>query len=69
VNRRIISRNKTDLLHHPDEQTIPPQRLTDKAGKVNGILPINVGKGIGVKSLRMVDEPKSDQQTLIKDRQ
>ena len=58
-----------DLLHHPNEQTIPPQRLTDKTGKVNGILPMDMGKGIGTKSLRMVDEPKSDQQTLIKNRQ
>lgn len=46
VNRRIISRNETNLLHHPDEQTIPPQRLANKAGKINGVLPTDTEKGI-----------------------
>ena len=37
VNRRIISENKANSLHHSDEQTIPPQRLTDNTDKVGGV--------------------------------
>lgn len=44
VNRRIIGGRKKDLLHHSDEQTIPPQRLTVNTNEVGEVLGVDAGK-------------------------
>lgn len=55
-------------LHHPDEKAIPSQRLTDNADNVNENLLAGAGEERGAKSSRVIDEPESDQQTLIQNR-
>ena len=52
-------------LHHPDEKAIPSQRLTDNADNINENLLAGAGEERGGRSSRVINEPESDQQTLI----
>lgn len=56
---------KKNSLHDPDKETIPPQCLTDRTVNVNTRAYMNTAQE---ESSRVVDEPESDQQTLINNR-